>query len=265
MASFGQLIEELENQLKAANPNFERCGAIVKELKIFFSEIDFTDPNLDKHYLTLSRTFEENVIYYSIRTKNFQEFENAYFRFKTLNDDFEPVIGKSKNSAEVTALYLLYLLSFSKISEFHVALEKLSEEEKRNKFVSFAIKLEDSFMVGNYAEVLQSKSKAPYEYFSVFLDRIIETIRYEIARSVEKAYEYLTVNDLLKFFYFKNAGEFSEFSKTQEQFAKENGVAWKLDGTKLYFQPLDVDKHKYNAMSSATELLQYADELEKIV
>jgi len=146
-----------------------------------------------------------------------------------------------------------------------VALEKLTEEEKQSKFISFAIKLEDSFMVGSYNEVLQSKSKVPYEYFNVFLDRIIETIRFEIARSVEKSFEYLTLTDVLKFFYLEDAAALLQFAKTQETFAKDNGVAWKIDNNKLYFQPLDVDKHRYNALSSASELLQYAEELEKIV
>jgi len=40
--------------------------------------------------------------------------------------------------------------------------------------------------------------------YSVFLDKIVETIRYEIARSAEKAYEFLTIKDAVNFFYLKN-------------------------------------------------------------
>jgi len=265
MSKIGGLIDELETQLKTHNPNIERCESIIRELKIFFSEIDLTDPNLDKNYLTLSRTYEENVLSYSIRTKNFVEFENAYNRFKTLNEDFAGVIGKSTNTEQITALYLLYLLSFSKISEFHVALEKLSEDEKQNKLIAFAIKLEDAFMVGSYNEVLASKSKAPAEYFNVFLDRIIDTIRYEVARSLEKSYAYLTVPDAIKFLYLKEQSELVQFVKGQETFARENGAAWRIEDNKLHFSPLDTERKKIEALASANELFQYAEELEKII
>ena len=43
--------------------------------------------------------------------------------------------------------------------------------------------------------------------------------RYEIARSVEKGYEYLTVADAGKLFYLKGLNELVEFCKGQENVA----------------------------------------------
>ena len=34
--AFGQLIEELETQLKTQHPDFARCDTIVKELKVYY-------------------------------------------------------------------------------------------------------------------------------------------------------------------------------------------------------------------------------------
>lgn len=60
--------------------------------------------------------------------------------------------------------------------------------------------LEKQLAIGNYSEALRSKNKSPSGYFNLFLDRIFETIRVEIAKSAETAYESLSLSEATKLF-----------------------------------------------------------------
>ena len=86
-----------------------------------------------------------------------------------------------------------------------------------NQYIKFVIDLQRAAIVGNYDEIHSAKSKAPLQEFNFFLERIFETIRYfymeksiyflfryEKARSAEKAFDYLKVNDAIKIFYLNN-------------------------------------------------------------
>ena len=55
--------------------------------------------------------------------------------------------------------------------------------------------------------MIECKEKVPLSHFNVFLDRIIETIRFETARSAEKAYESLNLNDCVKLFHLSSVNE----------------------------------------------------------
>ena len=58
--------------------------------------------------------------------------------------------------------------------------------------------------VGNYRRVFQLKKESPLNYFKPFLDRISETVRFEIARSAEKAYAEISLSEALKVFQLDN-------------------------------------------------------------
>jgi hypothetical protein len=64
--------------------------------------------------ITRKGKFEELLVTYAIKTKNFEEFENAYKRLKIYNEETGPLLPKSGDLDKITALYLLYLLSFNR-------------------------------------------------------------------------------------------------------------------------------------------------------
>lgn len=134
--------------------------------------------------------FEELLITVNIKTKNFEEFENAYKRLRVYNEDLHHLLPKSQELDRITALYLLYLLSFNRytlifpgiinrnrFADFHTELEKVSQEDQQNQYIKFAITLEQALAVGNYSSLFESRKKSPLPHFNVFLDRILETIR----------------------------------------------------------------------------------------
>lgn len=61
-------------------------------------------------------------------------------------------------------------------------------------------KVQKNINTGNYRRVFQLKKDSPLDYFSPFLNRISETVRFEIAKSAEKAYSELSVSEALKIF-----------------------------------------------------------------
>ena len=50
-------------------------------------------------------------------------------------------------------------------------------------------------MDGNYAKILSTKQNVPLKSYNFFIDQFSEAVRYEVARSAEKAYEHLKISD----------------------------------------------------------------------
>ena len=201
----------------------------------------------------------------SIKTKNFDEFENAYKRLKVYNEDFSQFLPRSTELSEMTALYLLYLLSFNRFADFHTELEKVSDEEQQNQYIKFAIKFEQSLTVGNYSNLFESRKNSPLAYFNVFLDRILETIRHEIARSAEKSYDYLYLDGALKVFLLNTQEELNQFIVRERKNGEQNGVEWNVENNQLRFIRLEEDQNKFAFANGIPEILNYAQELEKII
>lgn len=137
--------------------------------------------------------------------------------------------------------------------------------EITDKNLCFVLSIEQSLTLGNYKEVLNCKKNSTHEFFNVFLERILETIRYEIARSAEKAYSSLTLKDGLEIFQLTSEENLVKFIKSQETSALENGVMWRLENKRLYFD-LVVKKGKHiNSDGLIANTLIYAQDLEKII
>jgi 26S proteasome regulatory subunit N12 len=74
------------------------------------------------------------------------------------------------------------------------------------------ILLNDAIEEGNYRKVFSLRNQNPLpEYFGPFLDRILETIRTEIAKSSERAYAEISLNEALGIFQFKSVEELRAF------------------------------------------------------
>lgn len=65
-----------------------------------------------------------------------------------------------------------------------------------NVFIKVPVSLEQYFVEGSYAKILNQKQNIPLKAYQFFIDQFVDAIRYEIARSAEKAYESLSMKDL---------------------------------------------------------------------
>jgi 26S proteasome regulatory subunit N12 len=98
----------------------------------------------------------------------------------------------------ILGLYLLYLLSYNKISEYHTEIELIPIEEQGNVYIKVPVSLEQHFVEGSYNKILTSQHNVPLEAYHFFINKFVDAIRYEIARSAEKAYESLRFTDMQK-------------------------------------------------------------------
>ena len=102
-------------------------------------------------------------------------------------------------------LYLLYLLSFNKISQYHTDIELIDQEQiDNNIYVKVPVSLETYFVQGSYQKILTQKQNVPQVEYNFFIDKFVDAIRYEIARSAECSYDSLSLKDMLSMFMIPN-------------------------------------------------------------
>lgn len=66
-------------------------------------------------------------------------------------------------------------------------------------------------MEGSYNKILTQKQNVPLEAYHFFINKFVDAIRFEIARSSEKAYEHLALRDVQKIFMIDNQQELQQF------------------------------------------------------
>eukprot|EP00825_Cyclidium_porcatum_P050050 TRINITY_DN8812_c0_g1_i4.p1 TRINITY_DN8812_c0_g1~~TRINITY_DN8812_c0_g1_i4.p1 ORF type:complete len:276 (+),score=71.16 TRINITY_DN8812_c0_g1_i4:131-958(+) len=219
----------------------------------------------NKDELLAARLFNELNVLFSIETNDIVEFENSMSRLRVFYENYKNILPESKDQNKFVSLNLLYLLSYNKISEFHTAVELIPFNELSNQYIQFVLELEQSINVGNFQEALKVKSNAPLKQFNMFLDRIFETIRYEKARSAEKAYKKLDIQEALKIFNLNNLQELNDYIVQNNKLSGETGFKWQIENQELQFQSIAPKQKRFNAEQLIKTTLNYAHELEKII
>ena len=72
------------------------------------------------------------------------------------------------------------------------------------------------FVDGNYSMVLQTKSKVQREEYSYFINKFIESVRKELAKSVEISYQSLTLKEAQEVFLIDNQRALEDFIKREQ-------------------------------------------------
>ena len=67
---------------------------------------------------------------------------------------YSGVIPPSQKMYAILGLYLLYLLSYNKISEYHTEIELIPIEEQQNVYIRVPVSLEQHFVEGSYNKIL---------------------------------------------------------------------------------------------------------------
>jgi 26S proteasome regulatory subunit N12 len=123
----------------------------------------------------------------------------------------------------ILGLYLLYLLSYNKISEYHTEIELIPVEEQQNVYIKVPVSLEQHFVEGSYNKILTQKQNVPLDAYHFFINKFVDAIRYEIARSAERAYESLSLRDVQRMFMINNQQEMQGFIASN---SGKEGVEW---------------------------------------
>ena len=257
------------NKLKSLSETPATIGErdkIVKQLKSDLCFFDSIPPcyEADAKQCILAREVYEYATLLSVEKKDIQEYEQHMSVLKTYYDEeFRSLIPDSQKMYTLIGLHLLYLLAYNKISEYHTEIELLPASELHsNVFIRVPVSLEQHFVEGSYNKILGQRQAVPHEAYQVFVDKFVDAIRFEIARSAERAYESLKLVDTGKLFMIPNEAELRQFIANNN--GKE-GVEWRVDGDRVWFNKQRADQKEIPSQKMIGLCLEYATELNRIV
>jgi 26S proteasome regulatory subunit N12 len=197
----------------------------------FFENLPPTTP-VDMRECILAREVYEYATFLSLEKGDIEAFERNFATVKTYYDEFEGILPPSQKKYTILGLYLLYLLSFNKISEYHTEIELIPISELNNVFIKVPMSLEQYFVEGSYNKILSSKQQVPHPAYQFFIDKFVDAIRYEVARSAERAYESIAIKDMSGIFMIKSQDELNMFIT---QNSMKDGVEWKVASGRVFF------------------------------
>lgn len=210
------------------------------------------------------REFFEAALRAYIKCKDITGIEQCFEVLKNIYQDHREHLGNTGDQWKIWGLYLTFLLSYNKIEDFHSELEAVPWDlYTSNKFIHFAVTLEQFFMEGNYQEVLQAKKHSPSEEFEFFVDRISDTIRFEIAASFEKAYTKMTLQGACELLQLTSVGELENFTREYRESTGKNIL--RIEGNFLMIKSEEYKMHEIPKWELINQAVNYAIELERIV
>lgn len=209
----------------------------------------------------------------SLLVNNHQGFENYFAQLRPFYA--HPKLHGQKeintDATKIISLYLLYLLSQGSISKFHIELENIYScsqyDVDKDVFLQFPINLEKNLMEGNYIKIwklLKQELALPCKEYTHFIDTLINALRFEIARSLEKTYESLPINNCKSLLYYPQEQSDAVFeSLLKEELEVDN---WDFKDGKVTFGASGSEKNSVSDNSAlVTNVLSYAEQLESIV
>ncbi|KAJ8280281.1 hypothetical protein GJAV_G00052700 [Gymnothorax javanicus] len=258
------LYEDLKTEWNKKNPNLNKCGDILNELKVSLLELNFlptSGTELTGQQLILARDVLEIGALWGILKKEIPLFERYMAQLKCYYFDYKDELPESGYMHQLLGLNLLFLLSQNRVSEFHTELERLSARDiQTNVYIRHPVSLEQYLMEGSYNKVFLAKGNIPAESYNFFIDILLDTIRDEIAGCIEEAYEQIQFSEAMRVLFFSS-------SKMMTDYAKKRGWAQSPDGCYSFSsqQQQRMDELCIPSTELAQQVMEYARQLEMIV
>ncbi len=281
-------LEDLTKQLKSAfeAKQYSKTEELLSPIKILLIQNDLLIPNCQKinkdpHYvedLVISRSILEIGALSSINSQDFDRFENylqqlKVFYFNTVNNE---QLSKSVNKSKLISLYLLLLLSKGDVVKFHTELEFLGNHLKNienDLYLSYPIKIENWLLEGYYDkawELISSKNseeKIKLKEFNIFNDTLLQAIRFEISRSIEKTYKKLPFSNAKYLLFLNSEKEVEAFAKEQNWEYSNGELLFNLSAKedKFGFTQDEEDSQLNNSEKLVKNTLNFAREIDSII
>jgi len=268
------LFEEYKTLAEQTHPPLDKCKDILDKLKLAVTKFTFSvstnqqDPAAQKKLL-LCREILESGAYLSIRTHDIPSFDRYIAQLKTFYYDYRNQLPPSSQEFPLLGVNLLRLLAKQHaLDEFHTELELIPIQAQSNIYIKYPIQLEQWMMEGAYSKVVKAKAQIPAETYSYFLDLLMQTVRDEIAKCIEKAYEKLSVHEAIKLLAFSTSSDVDTYA-VQRQWhtvATPTGERYIVfhKETKTSTSPTE-SKSDIPSLKLIQQTLHYARELERIV
>jgi 26S proteasome regulatory subunit N12 len=228
----------------------------------------------------------ELACFLSIRQNDLAGFERHVSQLKMYYDRASDKAAKDAGQRyTILGLYLLHLLASDRIGDFHIELELIRVEEYDNIYIKRPIDLERALMEGNYAKVLEARKDVPKMYYSVFMDRLLDTVRMKVGVSLERSYESLPAQEAATMLILTDVAGLQEFAvKENERKAREEAdepgadltpslakrapvaaVRWEVKDGRLHFKRTEERRLTIPALDLMVNTIGYATDLERIV
>ena len=117
-------------------------------------------------------------------------------------------------------------------------------------------------MEGSYGKILNSQQNVPLVAYHFFIDKFVDAIRYELARSAERSYESLRIADMNNMFMIDNNNELRQFI---EQNNLKDGIEWRVVNDRVVFGREKREVNEIPSMQMINLSLDYATELNRII
>lgn len=262
--------------------NYIQCQKLLAPIKIELIKHNLLVPlpsntktNDQVNDLRIAERILEIGLLSSLLSNNYQNFENYFSQLRPFysNEKLHPSANKQLNSdaTKIISLYLLYLLTQGLISKFHIELEVIYNSNRfdieKDQYLNFPINLERNLMEGNYIKIwklLNQEKSLPCPEYKHFIGTLTNALRFEIAKSLETAYETIPISNCKSLLYFPQ----EQSDQTFEQILKEELDVndWVFKNGTIYF-----NNQKKESNSSSDNLniikntLSYAEQIESII
>lgn len=257
------LFRQLQQAFTARPCDLQKCGVLLAQLKIGLIEAGLLMPSGDENLedLVMARDVLEVGAFWSIRSRDIPSFDRYFSQLQTFYNDYSLVLPPSPREYPVRGLYLIRLLTQNRIADFHTTLESLplaADSLTANPYIQHPVNLERWLMEGSYSKVWNAREEAPAEEYKFFVDSLMGTIRNEIARCEEAAYESLPIKDAATLLFFKSQSELLSF-------AQQRGWQVNVSAGTIAFAKKGEEKTEIPREKLIQTNLKLARELEQII
>ena len=257
---------------KVTQANLAEKKGILKNLKILSLSFKSLPPSTEKpikEEFEYAREINELEMELSCTCKNERAFELSYLQVKPFYFDYiknKNILSKQSDKyLYYVGLYLLFLLSNNRTTDFSTELELLDAKDKNDQFIKVSLDIEQCIVEGNYSHMSKLKNSSDVNY-NYYLNKFDDTIRFQIARSMEKSYETLNNKDAMNLLMLRNEHALNEFIRQQNENPREDReIQWKSEGDKIKFIPINENKPTIPAYRIFNDSLLLGIETEKIV
>lgn len=185
-------------------------------------------------------------------------FERFYSQLRPYYFDFD--LAESARENLVVSLYLIYLLTKGRISDFHTHLEILPPKMRNHALIKFSVDLERDMNEGLYNRVWNACNALPDPAFRHFAENLSDATRNDIAKCIEAAYDTLSVSEVLRLLHYtsSDSGKFQAFATSEER-------GWSIEGQTVNFKQGQLSSLDLGATELINQSLAYAHEIERII
>jgi len=236
--------------------NLDEIGQIFGNLKKLMADEKVLSKLDEQSLIKYHRDVYELSVLYAIQRADLNAFKEAI----AVVDKFYQTTSESTQKYLMIGLDLMYLLASNRLSDFHVGLEQLQQTiQTDNVYISTPVKLEQYLMEGSYNKILLTEKNMPSAYYNLFMKMLLDTVRSEIATSLERAFRTLATKEAAHLLLYTSVDEVSEFA---------NKRGWKLQNGEYQFESTSMDQGGVKGIDTIRLVKQnifYAKQLEMLV